>query len=182
MSRFEPSAMDVEHLRVIREGVEHLLARAAEICNREPGRVLDIAPQDWAGIAPRLGPACTVETLDIDPAAGATHTGDICATNAHIPAAHYTYIVCTEVLEHTLAPWRAVDELARLLASGGRLFLSVPFNFRIHGPLPDCWRFSEHGLRALFHETDWAIETLEGTETPERPLMPIQYRLVARRL
>ena len=57
--------------------------------------------------------------------------------------------------------------------------LTTPFNFRIHGPLPDCWRFTEHGLRALL--TDFEIVTLDAVETPDRPLMPVHYRTVARR-
>ena len=57
--------------------------------------------------------------------------------------------------------------------------LTTPFNFRIHGPLPDCWRFTEHGLRALL--TDFEIVTLDAVETPGRPLMPVHYRTVARR-
>ena len=63
--------------------------------------------------------------------------------------------------------------------TGGLAFVTTPFNFRIHGPLPDCWRFTEHGLRALFREFD--IVELTEEPTPDRPLMPIHYRLVARR-
>ncbi len=63
---------------------------------------------------------------------------------------------------------------------GNRLvFVSTPFNFRIHGPLPDCWRFAEHGLKELFD----AFEILElvALEDEERFLMPIQYTLIARK-
>jgi hypothetical protein len=45
--------------------------------------------------------------------------------------------------------------------------------------LPDCWRFTEHGLRALLR--DFELEELTATETPGRPLMPIHYAIVARR-
>ena len=40
-------------------------------------------------------------------------------------------------------------------------------------------RFTEHGLRALF--SAFEIVELTGTPTPGRPLMPVQYQLVARR-
>ncbi len=83
------------------------------------------------------------------------------------------------MLEHTLQPFDAVAELRRLLAPGGHLVLTTPFNFRIHGPLPDCWRFTEHGLRALL--ADFEIVAIDAVETPDRPLMPIHYRTVARR-
>jgi len=83
------------------------------------------------------------------------------------------------VLEHTLNPFAAIEEIHRLLCIGGYLFLTVPFNFRIHGPLPDCWRFTEHGLRAILSMFD--ILELTSLETIDRPLMPIHYTVVARK-
>ncbi|HEY8038209.1 MAG TPA: class I SAM-dependent methyltransferase [Polyangiaceae bacterium] len=41
-------------------------------------------------------------------------------------------ILCTEVLEHVEQPLVAIDEFARLLRPGGRLFLSVPAACRVH--------------------------------------------------
>ena len=173
------SPMDVEHLRLIRQNVREFVARIGRDYGRAGARLLDIAPQDHEGARPHFGASVIVETLDIDPAAGATYTADLCRRNDAIPPASFDLIVCTEVLEHTLQPFHAVAELHRLLRPGGRVFVSVPLNFRIHGPLPDCWRFTEHGLRALFQ--NWEIERLDALETPDRFLMPIHYTLVARR-
>jgi len=64
-----------------------------------------------------------------------------------------------------------------MLKKDGLIFLTVPYNFRIHGPLPDCWRFTEHGLRALFSQLE--IVQLTDIPTPGRDLMPIHYRLIA---
>ena len=110
---------------------------------------------------------------------GCTYIGDICKYNPVIADDSYDFIVCTEVLEHTLQPFNAVTEIRRLLKPGGLVFISVPFNFRIHGPLPDCWRFTEHGLKVLFSE--FHILELESIEAPQRPLMPIQYTMVAQK-
>lgn len=177
--RLIPAQMDVEHLALVRESVETALRVAAEGYVRPGDVVLDVAPQDHAGIAPLLGPDVVVETLDIDPAAGATYTADLCRHNPEVPDGRFAVVVCTEVLEHTLQPFDAVAELRRFLAPGGHLILTTPFNFRIHGPLPDCWRFTEHGLRALL--TEFEIVALEPVETPGRPLMPVHYRTIARR-
>lgn len=179
MSRVEPSAMDVEHLAAIRASVEALQRQAVAEHVRPGDVVLDVAPQAHAGVAPLLAPGVVLETLDLDPAAGATYTADLCGPNPHVPGGRFAVVFCTEVLEHTLQPFAAVAELRRLLAPGGRLVLSTPFNFRVHGPLPDCWRFTEHGLRALL--AGWDIETLDAIETPGRPLMPIHHTVVARR-
>ncbi len=176
--RMQPSAIDRAHLEVIRASVERL-QRAAIARHVDAGAtVLDVAPQDHAGVAALLPAETMCETLDVDPASGATYVADLCRRNAHVPTARFDCVFCTEVLEHTLQPFDAVKELRRVLAPGGVLVLSVPFNFRIHGPLPDCWRFTEHGLRALL--ADFEILALDAVETPDRPLMPIHYTVVAR--
>lgn len=173
-----PSATDVAHLDVIRASVEALQRTAISSYVEAGAIVLDVAPQEHAGVAALLPAGTRCETLDLDPAAGATYVADLCRRNEHVPGGRYDCIFCTEVLEHTLQPFHAVAELRRLLSPGGVLVLSVPFNFRIHGPLPDCWRFTEHGLRALL--VDFEIVTLDAVETPDRPLMPIHYTVVAR--
>ena len=86
-------------------------------------------------------------------------------------------MVCTEVLEHTLNPFAAIKEIYRILKPSGVLLLTVPFNFRIHGPLPDCWRFTEHGLRELLEEFE-KLE-IESIDTPGWDLMPIHYTITA---
>src|SRR2546423_7517865 len=141
------SQQDVEHLRLIRENVTRFLKRAGQEYSKGAARLLDIAPQTHEGARPFFPSSTIVETMDIDPASGATWIGDICRANSNLADDAFDMIVCTEVLEHVLQPFAAVTELRRLLRPGGMLFVTVPFNFRIHGPLPDCWRFTEHGLR-----------------------------------
>lgn len=174
-----PSARDVEALALIRANVRAFMRRAAAAHPGGPARLLDVAPQDHEGARPFFPAEVVVETLDIDPAAGCTFTGDICRPVPGVEDGRFDYVVCTEVLEHVLQPFDAVAEIRRMLRPGGVLFLSTPFDFRIHGPLPDCWRFTEHGLRALLR--DFAIESLEGLDAPDRPLMPLHYTTIARR-
>lgn len=175
-----PSQMDVEHLALLRENVDRLLASTGERPELLNARVLDIAPQVHKGARYFFPDSATVETLDIDPESDATYIADICKTNDDvIPSSTFDVVVCTEVLEHTLNPFAAVAEIFRVLRPGGLLFASTPYNFRIHGPLPDCWRFTEHGIRALLDSfEDVQIEALE---TPDRPLMPVHYTFTARR-
>ena len=51
-----------------------------------------------------------------------------------IPVADATFgaILCTEVIEHHPEPIRVVNELARILAPGGRLLLTAPLGSGIH--------------------------------------------------
>lgn len=176
-----PSQEDINYLRLIRDNVNKLLASAAlRYSSRLNGiqKILDIAPQDHTGAKPFFPTHTEIDTLDILPGAGATYIADLCANNeALIPSESYDFVVCTEVLEHTLRPFDAVKEIKRILKPKGALLLSVPFNFRIHGPLPDCWRFTEHGLRAIL--SDFDIIEINSLDTPGRTLMPIHYTVIA---
>jgi SAM-dependent methyltransferase len=173
-----PSAMDVEHLSIIRASVRAFMERIASSF-KDIQLLLDIAPQVHEGARPFFASHVQVETLDIDERSVSTYIADICKTNSFIPNGRFDAIICTEVLEHTIQPFDAMEEMYRLLSPGGHLFLTVPFNFRIHGPLPDCWRFTEHGLRSLLRRFE-VIELL-AVETSDRPLMPIHYTVIAKK-
>lgn len=179
MQEITISQIDIEHLGVIRKNVIDFMKVASSKYALLPGKLLDIAPQVHEGAKPYFSSSILIETFDIDPNSGCTYIGDICNYNDFLQDNTYDYIVCTEVLEHTLRPWDAVNEIYRILKPGGILFATTPFDFRIHGPLPDCWRFTEHGLRSLFHQyTNLEIYSLTN---PERALMPIHYTIIARK-
>jgi ubiquinone/menaquinone biosynthesis C-methylase UbiE len=167
------SQQDIEHLKIIRESVRQHIKDAAEY-DGAFFDVLDIAPQVHEG-AKEFFKCANVKTLDI--AFGADYCADICADNSLlIPDSSFHIIICTEVLEHVSNPFAAVAEINRILKPGGRVYVTTPFNFRIHGPLPDNWRFTIHGLRQLFSNMN--VLSIEEVES-DRYLMPIHYRLIA---
>lgn len=172
------STQDIDFLNAIRNNVEAFMSYAAEKYAISGGLLLDIAPQDHKGAAPFFKNV-QIETLDIDPNSAATYIVDLCKCSSVIDPSRFDYVVCTEVLEHTLQPFDAVNSIYEILKPGGYAFVSTPFNFRIHGPLPDCWRFTEHGLRSLFNKFE--IVEMVPLETKDRWLMPLQYTLVAKK-
>lgn len=176
------SEMDQLHLRLLRQNVEAFMARVASHHSgyvTAGGLLLDVAPQVHRGARPFFDARVKIETLDIDPASGADHIADLCHCVAQVGPGRFDFVVCTEVLEHTRQPFDAVKSIFAILRPGGLAFVTTPFNFRIHGPLPDCWRFTEHGLRELFKDFD--ILELDALESDDRFLMPIHYTLVARK-
>lgn len=176
MSNVTISEQDIENLRLIRENVRLFTSQCAKKFDKSNIRLLDIAPQDHAGANPFFLQS-KISTLDIDPNANADYTADLCSRNEHLIETNtFDVVICTEVLEHTLRPFDAVDEIYRILKPGGTVCVTVPFNFRIHGPLPDCWRFTIHGLKELFKRFENL--TIETLETKDRDLMPVHYTLV----
>jgi hypothetical protein len=61
-----------------------------------------------------------------------------------------------EVLEHVPDYQALLDDVARVLKPGARLYCQVPFQIGFHlGPV-DCWRFSRQGLSYLFTQPAWS--------------------------
>ena len=171
--------IDIDHLSKLRANVEIIMADIGNRFARPGTRLLDVAPQDHKGAKPFLREGVEYHTLDIDPKSGAAYIADLCNCAPIVGYNSYDFVVCTEVLEHTRQPFDAVNSIHSILKAGGLAFVSTPFNFRIHGPLPDCWRFTEHGLRELFRAFE--ILELNALESIDRFLMPIQYTLIAQK-
>jgi SAM-dependent methyltransferase len=170
------SNFDNNALLIIRESVTSLI-KEASIYDKIGLKVLDIAPQMHKG-AKEYFKFSKIDTLDICPDTMSTFTADICQNNSNlILDNYYDIIICTEVLEHTFNPISACNEIFRILKKGGICYASTPFNFRIHGPLPDCWRFTEYGLKSLFSSFDNVI--IRSIEDVDRFLMPIHYQTIA---
>lgn len=174
------SEFDKKVYEKIRKNIVRFINEQALIYDSERLTLLDIAPQDHAG-AKQFFLKSRVLTADIDQNSGADFIVDICENNADkISSGLFDIVVCTEVLEHTLNPFLAIEEIFRILKQDGVLLMSTPFDFRIHGPLPDCWRFTEHGIRALLKEFD-QIE-INSLPNEDRFLMPLHYTTVARKV
>jgi SAM-dependent methyltransferase len=180
-SGITPSDLDISYWNALRSFVHeflHTCAASFAPSARPHSKLLEIGPQDYGGAHPFLQYNSTlqIETIDIVPS-NATYIGDITKNNSHIiPDNSFDFIIFTEVLEHTLNPFDAVKELHRILKPNGLLFFSTPCNFRIHGPSPDCWRFTHHALqKSLFPSPTWSFVSLKALDDPNRPLFPIDY-------
>jgi SAM-dependent methyltransferase len=64
-------------------------------------------------------------------------------------------VLCTETLEHVPDTVPFVRELARILAPGGQLILTVPFAARWHFVPHDYWRFTPAALTKLLCAADF---------------------------
>lgn len=93
------------------------------------------------------------KTIDKDPNCEPDILAD--AHNLPIPDNSADAIICKSVLEHVENPFLVVEEIYRILKSGGKCFLYLPFLHSWHGSgrnEKDYWRFSEDGIRYLFRK------------------------------
>ena len=171
------SEFDEEMGVLARDHINRFLERVARQLAGRSGRLLEIGPQERSDVR-RLFGNFVHETFDVVDTYRPTHVGNITRRNDFIPDATYDCVVCMEVLEHTLDPFGAVREIRRILKDGGELLVSAPLNWRIHGPIPDCWRFTEHGFKVLLRDFD--IVEIDSLETPGRDLFPVHYNVLAR--
>ncbi len=177
----KPSEFDKKALKILRENINKMLDEIISQYDKQHNEILEIGPTSNRDLSLEFKKA-TLHTLDIVEDTKITFKADICNyEEIHQISYRYDVILLFEVLEHVRDPFRALECLNHLLRPNGLLYISTPFNFRIHGPLPDNWRFTIHGLRVLL-SNGWEIEKIKTFESPNRQLMPIQYITIARKI
>jgi SAM-dependent methyltransferase len=82
-----------------------------------------------------------------------------------LPSGVARTVICVDTLEHVFEARRGVDEMLRLLAPGGVILLSAPFEFRIHDYPDDYWRFTPSSIDRLLASLDAVIIGSQGVES-----------------
>jgi SAM-dependent methyltransferase len=102
-----------------------------------------------------------------------------------VDSASFDVVLCTQVLEHCDDPARAIAELYRATALGGRLLLST-HGVQVYHPSPvDYWRWTHEGLRRLFETSaDWSslrVDPAAGTASALAMLLSTYVEIALRR-
>ncbi len=124
------------------------------------------------------------ESFDIDPEVnGINHVGDFCDADTLLKGKQYGSILLNHCIEHMERLWRLPDVLKAILKPGGHAFFATPWNFRFHGPRPDCWRISDDGYAALFNaKSGFEIVDLVKMGMPHQPLHPVVIHCTIKKL
>ena len=101
---------------------------------------------------------------------------DTIADLTALPFPDTSFAACINIvtLEHVQEPACALQEIARVLAPGGRLLLIVPHEWEVHQSPHDYYRYTRHGVEYLLRRAgfdEFAIQPVGG-----------YFRLLARRL
>ena len=101
----------------------------------------------YAGSGPRRISESAVN-CDITPFPGVDVVADLTA----LPFKDHSFdaVTCEQVLEHVPNPYKAAQELGRIVKSGGLIHIAVPFVFPWHPSPSDFSRWTIEGLQSLF--------------------------------
>jgi SAM-dependent methyltransferase len=76
----------------------------------------------------------------------------------------YDVVICEQVIEHVIDPFKAAENLRGLCTPGGHVIVSTPFLVRVHElpmyGLRDYWRFTPRGLRTLLESSGLVVEAI----------------------
>ncbi len=73
-----------------------------------------------------------------------------------LPDSDLDAIVCTQVLEHVPEPRQVLQEFARALKPGGRVWITTPFVWYLHELPHDYYRYTSYGLAHLLQTSGFA--------------------------
>ena len=115
------------------------------------GRILDVGcgEQPFAPLLAAAGDALT--HLEFDRRRFAASPPDVWGDALALPfrGGSFQTVVSFQVLEHVPRPALMVEEMARVLAPGGRLIVTAPHMWGVHEEPRDYFRFTGFGLRQL---------------------------------
>jgi SAM-dependent methyltransferase len=148
---------------------------------RQGARVLDVG----CGEKPYRELFDASEYVGVDAAENAAADLHGRAEELPVPDASFDVVLCLQVLEHVEEPARAVRELHRATAPGGRV-LAATHGVQVYHPNPDdLWRWTHAGLQRLFAENgDWSsldVRPGAGTAACLAMLLGTYVHLLAKR-
>ena len=114
------------------------------------GKVLEVGSLNVNGTARTVFQHRALDYIGIDAVEGncVDFVMDAETLLRHFPKEHFDTVVCCEMLEHAIRPWRIVEQMKALLKPSGLLWISAPtFGFPLHRFPYDCYRFGEDAFR-----------------------------------
>lgn len=93
---------------------------------------------------------------------GSTFLDVVADLNQPLPFRDATFdtVVMTDVLEHLYQPFQSWAEISRILKSGGKVLIGVPFLYWIHEAPHDYFRYTEFALRRMATESGLQLVAL----------------------
>ena len=104
-----------------------------------------------------------IKNLELESGENIDYVGSVLNIPCH--DGMFDVVIAQEVLEHVNQP-TAVDEIHRVLKTGGRFYLQLPFIIGFHPCPNDYWRFSHEGITELLSPSKFNVEKAQITVGP----------------
>ncbi|RME57501.1 class I SAM-dependent methyltransferase, partial [Candidatus Parcubacteria bacterium] len=135
-----------------------LAGHIADLADRVTGKTLDVG----CGSKPYESLYASSEYIGLEydtPENRASKEADFFYDGETFPfeSASFDSVVANEVFEHVFNPDRFLDEVHRVLKSGGRLLMTMPFVWDEHEQPHDFARYSSFGIRYLLEKHGFEI-------------------------
>lgn len=146
---------------------DHLERAMREVAPLAHGRLLDVGCGDKPYEAVFLPHVSSYVGVEHD----ATWSGTVSAQHGKADVVYagdtlpfedgaFETVLSNQVLEHVPDPARLCREMARVLAPGGRLLLTVPFSYRLHALPHDYHRFTPAALQGYCKAAGLEVERI----------------------
>jgi SAM-dependent methyltransferase len=127
----------------------------SEIANKEGFRVLEVGSREVTGPSKARQLFSKAEYIGFDfyPGNNVDVVGDAHKLSSYFKQSErFDLIYSSACFEHFAMPWVVAIEIAKLLKTGGIVFVETHFSFSSHERPWNFFQFSDMGLRVLFPE------------------------------
>lgn len=121
------------------------------------GPILEIGSKDYGNTSSLrdVFPHNEYVGVDLEAGKGVDVIVDLANGIGNLKENYFGCGICCSVMEHVPTPWTMAENITRLIAKDGLLFISVPWVWRYHMYPDDYFRFSFRGITSLFPEFEW---------------------------
>jgi SAM-dependent methyltransferase len=88
----------------------------------------------------------------------------------------FDLIIAEQVFEHLLWPYRAGQNIYRMLNQNGHFLLTTPFLIRVHEAPVDCTRWTETGIKYFLAECGFPFDTIQTGSWGNRACIKANYK------
>lgn len=153
-----------------------ILRRAGQFC----GPFLEIGSKDYGStqdIRSIFSKQDEYIGLDMEAGPGVDMVLDLTSEFDHVDdklgRRRFGTIFCLSVLEHCSNPFKMAENLTDLLKSDGKICLSVPFAWQVHGYPNDYWRFTPEGIKILFPQIQFDMMNCVAATSKQDDFRPL---------
>jgi SAM-dependent methyltransferase len=105
-----------------------------------------------------------IKNLELDDGDNIDYVGSV--LNIPCEDEKFDLVIAQEVLEHVNDPFKAIEEISRVLKKDGYFYLQLPFIIGYHPCPNDYWRFTHEGIRELLDKSKFNVVELKISVGP----------------